>query len=66
MNKETGLIILNLLIVIASLVIVYSFYYRLTQDGGDTVTNYALFVGFALFAYINFRKLIRMIKERKK
>lgn len=63
MNKKRGLIILNILIVAAGLFIVYSFYNRLIQPGGDTVVNYALFIGFALFTYINLKKVIQMFKK---
>lgn len=63
MNKRKILIFVNIIIVAASLFIVYSFYMRLTEPDGKTLMNYALFIGFTLFTFLNIRKLLHLIKQ---
>jgi hypothetical protein len=50
----------------ASLFLVYRFYMRLMQEGGGSIINYALFIGFAIFTYINFKKLMALFRGNKK
>lgn len=65
MNKKLLLILLYVAIVGASLFVVYSLYRRLTAPAGDTVLNYALLIGFLLFTYINFKRLLKLIRDYK-
>lgn len=66
MNQRTVYIIIYLFIVGASLFLVYRFYMRLMQEGGGSIINYALFIGFAIFTYINFKKLMVLFRGNKK
>jgi len=64
MNKRTLFIILYIVIVGASIYVTYKFYDRLMMPDGSNFINYALFIGFALFTYINFKRLINLFRKR--
>lgn len=64
MNKRTLFIILYIVIVGASIYVTYKFYIQLMMPDGGSFINYALFIGFALFTYINFKRLISLFRKR--
>lgn len=64
MNKRTIFIIVYIVIVGASIYVTYMFYNRLMLPDGGSIINYALFIGFALFTYINFKRLISLFRKR--
>lgn len=66
MNKRLLNIILYVIIVLASIFIVYKRYTILQEPSEQTTMNYTLLVVFILFTYINLRRLIKLIKEYKK
>lgn len=66
MNKSLLNIILYVVIVLASIFIVYKRYTILQEPSEQTTMNYILLVVFILFTYINLRRLIKLIKEYKK
>lgn len=66
MNKSLLNIILYVIIVLASIFIVYKRYTILHEPPEQTTMNYTLLVVFILFTYINLRRLIKLIKEYKK
>lgn len=66
MNKSLLNIILYVVIVLASIFIVYKRYTILQEPPEQTTMNYTLLVVFILFTYINLRRLIKLIKEYKK
>ncbi|MBW7871534.1 MAG: hypothetical protein H3C39_10805 [Flavobacteriia bacterium] len=66
MNKRTLLIILYILIVGASIYVTYTFYTWLMKPDGGSIINYALFIGFALFTYINVKRLLSLFRNRSK
>lgn len=66
MNKKLGWIIFYILIVGLSIFITYKRFLLLSEPEGKTIMNYALFVLFIVFTFINIRLLLKHLREYKK
>lgn len=66
MNKELGWIIFYVIIVGLSIFITYKRFLILSEAQGDTPMNYAMFIVFIVFTFINLRLLIKRINEYRK
>ena len=66
MNKELGWIIFYVIIVGLSIFITYKRFLILSEPNGDSVMNYAMFIVFIVFTFINIRLLIKRINEYRK
>ncbi|HUH34522.1 MAG TPA: hypothetical protein VL022_01695 [Moheibacter sp.] len=65
MNKKLLWIVLYILIVLASIFVVYM-RYTILAGGDNGYFEYFVFGFFILFTYINLRKLIQLIKAYRK
>lgn len=66
MNKKLIWILLYVVIVGLSVYITYNRFVILRNPEGETIMNYALFILFIVFTFINIRLLLKHIREYKK
>lgn len=66
MNNKILKILLYVFIVLASIFIVYRRYLLLDNPNQNIYLSYAILIFFIIFAYINLRVLVKLIKEYRK